>query len=1509
MRTIYAVLSLFLFLTCPQALATYNLELADPVPSTKVINCSDITTFESKSILARDRCKSIIYENFESKDELCFYRDWKRYGKPIWVGEGDPDSKAMFVYIENYSCYGSEPKLTVPTQIGTIKTRAYCPDGFLGPFTNNEGPFNTYCYDKKQVCAAPYQWDNTLNDCVTYCPEANPLDELLGRCISKKNNKPNQCEFKGNPINIRSGSKVQVANSLFNLPGAFPLNLKLNYDSQALPEIEQNINRAVYQHQKANELSTKKWVLYRQPSGYKGLSFKSFKIAPIAQNPNAGHLQWKTEYDLTLLQRPDNENIIIKHGIALKVEFFLAWNGKYIPIHRGGERLYKGDTHWKFITEDNLHYFFNLNGQLEKVQHPSGEYHLLAYNNDKLSEITHSSNGTLTLSYFPNTELLATVQLPDGRTYQYEYDDLHNLTHIVQPNLTVKTYHYENPFFPYALTGITDEKGVRYASWTYDNQGRAISSSHANGKEHHAITYSGDKVTTTNPLGKTSTLTYVNGYPREIEGASCDSQGIDSKNTYFYSSYNGELDKKIDTNGLETRFTYYGNGFIRHKIHYKAGEVSKTIFHRYDFEKSTLPTEIHYPNYLYKKASYNELSQPLSTSLEYRGAIRKTTFDYSNNLLSHIDGPRTDLLDTTAITYNQDNQINSVQNALGHTINNTHYDAAGRLIKQLDANGVATEFTYNAMGRLQSVMVGARTTRFSYDNIGQITKVESPDKTLFYEYNDARWLTQIKDQNDNAIHYTHDNAGNVISQNIQGSMAESYFQQHTTFDKVGRPSKSTNGAQNTTTFEYDVAGNITKTIDANLNPQTQTFDLLGRNLTQLNQLNEQITYTYNNQDLISSVTDALGRKTEFKYNGFGEVIERISPDTGITTYDYDEAGNVIWQQDARGIKTSYTYDALNRVTHITTPNNEENIVFEYDDPTVGRFAIGRLSKVTDSSGVHEYHYNQYGEVTEHHFTAHGSVKTRTLYQYNLAGKLAELTYPSGRQVNYHYNTVGSVSSVTTTANGDTQTLASNINYLPFGPLANLDYGNGLSLQMTFDKAYKLTSKTITGVMDTHYQYDALSNISVIENKHAPTQSQTYEYDLVSRLIDAKGQYGHFAYSYDGIGNRLSKTVDTVAVPYNYENGILTHVNGVTRSYDAAGNTLSDGKGTYQYNQTGRLTRATVASHQFNYTYNYQGQRVKKATPTSTRHYHYDLAGLLIAETAATGETLVEYIYLNGQRIAFVADELYYVHTNHIDSPLALTNQQGVTVWQARYTPFGSADITLNSLPEALTARFPGQYADTETGLYYNYFRDYDPELGRYIQSDRLGLFDGPNTYGYAHQNPIMKTDPTGQFVPQFVGGLAGFAFGTVSALLQGQEGWCAIRAGLYSGAAGFVSGGGSVFAAVVASSALSVAEQAGRAGFENVSFTEAALNGATAGVGGKLGSIYAQWKVPPVLYTPLRSKWNPKYWLQKWGLAKPLPPVDLAARDRAVMAGFTGGVLEHTGNTVRPSYSNGDCGC
>jgi len=116
--------------------------------------------------------------------------------------------------------------------------------------------------------------------------------------------------------------------------------------------------------------------------------------------------------------------------------------------------------------------------------------------------------------------------------------------------------------------------------------------------------------------------------------------------------------------------------------------------------------------------------------------------------------------------------------------------------------------------------------------------------------------------------------------------------------------------------------------------------------------------------------------------------------------------------------------------------------------------------------------------------------------------------------------------------------------------------------------------------------------------------------------------------------------------------------------------------------------------------------------------------------------------------SFAAPTMYFVHSDHNGTPQALTDKDQNVVWKVEsQTPFG--ETVVNEDPdgdgEKLTfnLRFPGQYYDEETETNYNYFRTYDPSLGRYVQSDPIGLDDGPNTYAYTRNNPTNYFDPDG----------------------------------------------------------------------------------------------------------------------------------------------------------------------
>ncbi|MEO3430523.1 RHS repeat-associated core domain-containing protein [Pelagibius sp. CAU 1746] len=103
-----------------------------------------------------------------------------------------------------------------------------------------------------------------------------------------------------------------------------------------------------------------------------------------------------------------------------------------------------------------------------------------------------------------------------------------------------------------------------------------------------------------------------------------------------------------------------------------------------------------------------------------------------------------------------------------------------------------------------------------------------------------------------------------------------------------------------------------------------------------------------------------------------------------------------------------------------------------------------------------------------------------------------------------------------------------------------------------------------------------------------------------------------------------------------------------------------------------------------------------------------------------------------------ATDIAYLHNDHLGTPQVMTDASAQVLWWRDQTPFGQT-VTAGGFSQS-PLRFPGQIADAESGLAYNYFRDYDPALGRYIQSDPIGLGGGLNTYGYVGGAPLRYVD-------------------------------------------------------------------------------------------------------------------------------------------------------------------------
>jgi len=153
----------------------------------------------------------------------------------------------------------------------------------------------------------------------------------------------------------------------------------------------------------------------------------------------------------------------------------------------------------------------------------------------------------------------------------------------------------------------------------------------------------------------------------------------------------------------------------------------------------------------------------------------------------------------------------------------------------------------------------------------------------------------------------------------------------------------------------------------------------------------------------------------------------------------------------------------------------------------------------------------------------------------------------------------------------------------------------------------------------------------------------------------------------------------------------------------------------------------------------------------TVFYHYDPQGRLIAETSGTGAALRTYVWRDDAPLAQIeyvpSRKVLYYELDQLNTPRAAMDEMGKVVWRWESDAFGSTaaneDPDGDGVKTTVNMRFPGQYYDRETGLHYNMARDYDSRIGRYVQSDPIGLEGGINTYAYVRGNPISRIDPLG----------------------------------------------------------------------------------------------------------------------------------------------------------------------
>ncbi len=847
-----------------------------------------------------------------------------------------------------------------------------------------------------------------------------------------------------------------------------------------------------------------------------------------------------------------------------------------------------------------------------------------------------------------------------------------------------------------ALTGyqVKENNGVFFqAYYDYNDEGYATVSGHgdrlAPDMEDSVVQLDGHSRDVTNRLGKKSTYTFAKTgndqivrltAVRGISDGNCFGGNVD----YIYDA-NANLDivTNLDT-GLITNYDF-SDGKVSQVQYLQVDQnATKDRVIRYTWEGPNVQQVLHVDqlktDYVYehgrlKSKTETDLTTP-PAGYDYK---HDTTRRWTNNFTYFTGtdgerqvkqivafGPRND---RTTYQYNQAGVLTSLKNHLNHEFTFSDHNEFGLPEKVVDKrNNLTTTLTYTKRGWLKSLTTAAKTTRFTYHPNGLIKRMTLPNGSFIeYGYSVGGRLLQIKNHRNEIYELARTEFYRSNGPNDPGyetfvlktlnANGQVQFEQAIRIDALSRLWQmydvgGLNASKVLEEINYDANGNPTRVTDGVGGQVRHLFDVMNRRnkiVDQRDAVNQEVSFNHDANDEVTAVTDQNDQVTDYFYDGFGNLLREMSPNRGVIDYYYDNAGNIIGKKNANNEVVGYGYDMLNRLTTIDNPVSKD-FTFQYDDTTAGNKGGGRLTKLIkrnsgDSIG---WAYNYLGRIV----TDKRVIDQQTYqlsYDYDAAGMLTQITYPSGRTVNYARDK-GYITAVSTTRDNVTTSLVTDIHYLPYGPIARYTMGDALfTVDREYDEFYRSTLLSLQSNainwQQLEYQYDNRGLVTqIIDRSSAALHGGDYQYDPQGRLTDASGHYGTISFTYDAVGNRETKTVNGAQETYQYASASqrLQSITGARQtafSYTDTGHTAGAGDLRYIYDDNERLVKVTnnIALPIAHYFHNGLGQRDIKFIDQSaeqSRHYVYDLRGRLLFERDYLGNAR-EYIYLDEELISII----------------------------------------------------------------------------------------------------------------------------------------------------------------------------------------------------------------------------------------------------------------------------------
>ncbi|WP_344344175.1 RHS repeat-associated core domain-containing protein [Kitasatospora putterlickiae] len=753
---------------------------------------------------------------------------------------------------------------------------------------------------------------------------------------------------------------------------------------------------------------------------------------------------------------------------------------------------------------------------------------------------------------------------------------------------------------------------------------------------------------------------------------------------------------------------------------------------------------------------------------------------------------------TTAYHYDEHWQLAGWTDAAGYTVHRL-WAGPERLIAATDALGRTTRYAYDDAGNTVSVVrADGHELRATYNDLGlPVEIVEEDGGTWRYTYDDRGNRLSSTDPLGSVTHYTYDAQGHPTA--ITDALGHT---RHITTDAFGLPLGLSDALGHTTSVERDALGRVKALIGADGRVERFGWTPAGRPAWHERPDGTTATWEWDPEDNLVAATDPAGNISRFTFTHFHLPTSRTDPDglrhvfrhntelrlAGVTgpddhtwQYTYDAVGRLIRETDFTGRTIAYRLDPTGALTARTNGAGETTTyirdvlgrpVAEHSPEGVSTFTYdlaGCLLRSTNAATTVEHTYDLLGrKLTE---TINGRTTTWT---YDAIGRRTERRTPSGTISAWSYDPAGRPTALST---GGHQT---DFTFDATGREILRTLGPDLTLRHDWDANGRLSAQHISHRSDLlqqrNYAYRPDGFLSGIRDLTGG--SRRFELTSGGQITAVHGTRWSESYAYDPTGN-LVRAAHPAADPstpvHHYDGRQLRRSGRTSYEYDANGRLirrhtrLLDGRtrsSTYTWSSDDRLTSTTTPDGtRWTYTYDAAGRRTAKrrldASGRIAEETTFSWDGTRLSEqTTSTGATTTWDYHCGTHRPLTqlyrrpgTDPSFHHIVTDLSGAPAELVAPDGTVTRRAPSTVWGlplpeSTDDpdTQGGVETARNAdcplRFPGQYADEETGWYYNYFRYYDPQTAQYLSHDPLGLATAPNDYAYV-TNPFTIADPLG----------------------------------------------------------------------------------------------------------------------------------------------------------------------